>query len=331
MKCLACNFNLENGNKFCGSCGTKVEPINSCSECNTINDIGNKFCGSCGNNLNKNLKIITTVKIGTEKNSDIIQSLYNKDIPETNSSLFSFKKWFDEKYLIPPQDFEKLYNNDEIDLYQSSQIRKFWNNGNKEKKQEIMSKLISFKKNLELKNSSNRKQFLDNNDITEKDDVPFFNIKKLFNSIIGIVIYLIFCFFIIPIISVGLNFAIYGKMVGPISAVGGLTIINLTIFGFANRNIASNSNRNITNAFWLGFLGPLGLVICLFNSVKLAQKKILLGILRFFIFAIAIQLLGELGIISNGGKGLLLYFFGFTFILRGVNMFNYSVKKKMLF
>ena len=145
-----------------------------------------------------------------------------------------------------------------------------------------------------------------------EDDVPFFNIKKLFNSIIGIVIYLIFCFFIIPIIFVGLNFAIYGKMVGPISAVGGSTIINLTIFGFANRNIASNSNRNITNAFWLGFLGPLGLVICLFNSVKLAQKKISLGILRFFIFAIAIQLLGELGIISNGGKGLLIYFFGFT-------------------
>ena len=63
MKCLACNFNLENGNKFCGSCGTKVEPINSCSECNTINDIGNKFCGSCGNNLNKNLKIITIFQI----------------------------------------------------------------------------------------------------------------------------------------------------------------------------------------------------------------------------------------------------------------------------
>ena len=242
MKCLACNFNIEIGNNYCGSCGAKVEPINSCSECNIINDIGNKFCGGCGNNLNKTLKTITTVKIGTEKNSDIIQSLYNKDIPEN-------------------------------------------------------------------------------------EDVNFFNTKKLFNSTIGIIIYLILCFFIIPTIFVGLNFVIYGKGVGPISAMGGIAIINLTIFGFANRNIASNSNSNTNNAFWLGFLGPLGLVICLFNSVKLSQKKILLGILRFLIFAIALQLLGELGIISNAGKGLLLYFFGFTFILRGLNMFNYSVKK----
>ena len=244
MNCINCDFSIKIGSKFCGNCGIKVEPINSCSECNTINDKENKFCGSCGNNLNKNLKTITTVKIGTEKNSDIIQSLYNKDIPEN-------------------------------------------------------------------------------------DHVSSFNIKKIFNSTIGIIIYLIFCFFIIPVISVGLNFAIYGKMVGPISGVGGLTIINLTIFGFANRNIASNSNSNTNNVFWLGFLGPLGLVICLFNSVKLSQKKILLGILRFLIFAIALQLLGELGIISNGGKGLLLYFFGFTFILRGVNMFNYSVKKML--
>jgi hypothetical protein len=172
MNCINCDFSIKIGSKFCGNCGIKVEPINSCSECNTINDIENKFCGSCGNNLNKNLKTITTVKIGTEKNSDIIQSLYNKDITETNSSLFSFKKWFDEKYLIPPQEFEKLYNNNEIDLNQNSQIREFWNNGNKEKKQEIMSKLISFKQNFKLNNVSNTKQFLDNNDIPENDDVP---------------------------------------------------------------------------------------------------------------------------------------------------------------
>lgn len=328
MECSNCNYEIQLDNKFCGNCGTQVEVKNECNSCGEIYLDGDNFCGDCGSILNNNREVNSIDKPTLAKNTlDINQPHNNRGIPENDDVPFSFKKWFDEKHLIPPQEFEKLYNNDEIDLYQNSQIREFWNNGNKEKKQEIMSKLISFKKNLELKNSSNRKQFLDNNDIPENDDIPFFNIKKLFNSTIGIIIYLILCFFIIPIISVGLNFAIYGKMVGPITAVGGVTIINLTIFGFANRNIASNSNRNTTNAFWLGFWGPLGLVICLFNSVKLAQKKILLGILRFLIFAIAMQLLGELGIISNAGKGLLLYFFGFTFILRGANMFNYSVKK----
>lgn len=336
MNCINCDFSIKIGSKFCGSCGIKVEPINSCSECNTINDIGNKFCGSCGNNLIKNLKTITTVKIGAENNSDIIQSLYNKDIPQTNNSLFSFKKWFDNKYPIAPQEFEELYNNNQIDLDEISQIREFWKSVDTNAKMEIIKiwennlNLKNKAVKIDIENSLDIKQSPENKAIPNNDDVPF-SFKKLSVILIGVLGRWILIIIIIPSVFFILNFSILGKLTGAITGFGGLFSLNLIVFGFANRNIASNSNRNTTNAFWLGFLGALGLVICLFNSVKLVQKKILLGILRFLIFAIAMQLLGELGIISNGGKGLLLYFFGFTFILRGVNMFNYSVKKKMLF
>ena len=182
----------------------------------------------------------------------------------------------------------------------------------------------------QVENSKDIEQSPENKTIPNNDDVPF-SFKKLSVILIGVLGRWILIIIIIPSVFFIFNFLSLGKLTGAITGFGGLFSLNLIVFGFANRNIASNSNRNTTNAFWLGFCGPLGLVICLFNSVKLVQKKILLGILRFLIFAIAMQLLGELGIISNGGKGLLLYFFGFTFILRGVNMFNYSVKKKMLF
>ena len=178
---------------------------------------------------------------------------------------------------------------------------------------------------IDIENSKDIEQSPENRTIPNNDDVPF-SFKKLSVILIGVLGRWILII-IIPSVFFILNFSILGKLTGAITGFGGLFSLNLIVFGFANRNIASNSNRNTTNAFWLGFLGPLGLVICLFNSVKLVQKKILLGILRFLIFAIAMQLLGELGIISNAGKGLILYFFGITYILRGANIFNYSVKK----
>ena len=185
---------------------------------------------------------------------------------------------------------------------------------------------------IDIENSKDIEQSPENKTIPNNDDVPF-SFKKLSVILIGVLGRWILIIIIIPSVFFIFNFLSLGKLTGAITGFGGLFSLNLIVFGFANRNIASNSNRNTTNAFWLGFWGPLGLVICLFNSVKLVQKKILLGILRFLIFAIAIQLLGELAILSIGtisinvAKGLLLYFFGFTFILRGVNMFNYSVKK----
>ncbi len=211
MNCINCDFSIKIGSKFCGNCGIKVEPINSCSECNTINDIENKFCGSCGNNLNKNLKTITTVKIGTEKNSDIIQSLYNKDIPETNSSLFSFKKWFDNKYPVPPQEFEELYNNNQIDLDEISQIREFWGSVDTNAKKEIIK---IWENNLNLKNqavtndienSLDIKQSPENKSIPDNDDVPF-SFKKWPIILLGVLGRWILIIIIIPFIFVFVNF-----------------------------------------------------------------------------------------------------------------------------
>jgi hypothetical protein len=213
MECSNCNYEIQLDNKFCGNCGTQVEVKNECNSCGEIYLDGDNFCGDCGSILNNNRKANSIDKPTLVKNTlDINQPHNNSGIPENDDVPFSFKKWFDEKHLIPPQEFEKLYNNDEIDLYQNSQIREFWNNGNKEKKQEIMSKLISFKKNLELKNSSNRKQFLDNN------DVPF-SFKKLLLIILSIIIYIVVSWILLGLF-VGINYAVYGKGIGLFSALG---------------------------------------------------------------------------------------------------------------
>ena len=106
--------------------------------------------------------------------------------------------------------------------------------------------------------------------------------------------------------------------------------LNLPVYGLANRNIASNANRNTKNAFWLGIIGPLGMVICLFKSVKPNWKKVLFGIGRFMLWAIGVQVLGELNIITEAFRPILLYFIGLPLILRGQNIFNYSVVKKRL-
>jgi hypothetical protein len=289
-----------------------------CSNCNYKIQLDNKFCGNCGTQIKNSL--------------DIEQSSENINIPKSDNVPFSFKKWFDNKYPLAPQEFEILYDKNQIDLYEISQIREFWVSVDPNTKMEtikIWENNLKLKNNavkIDIKNSLDIEQSSENINIPKSDNVPF-SFKKLSVILIGVLARWILIIIIIPSLSFILNFLVFGKLTGGIIVFGGVISLNLIIFGFANRNIASNSNRNVINAFWLGLLGPLGLVICLFNSVKLLQKKILLGVLRFLFFAIAMQLLGELGIISNAVKGLIIYFFGFTFILRGVNMFNYSVKK----
>ncbi|MDC0176739.1 hypothetical protein OAJ14_01105 [Polaribacter sp.] len=105
--------------------------------------------------------------------------------------------------------------------------------------------------------------------------------------------------------------------------------LNLLIYGFANNNIASSANKNSSIAFWLGLLGPIGTVICLFQYIKPSWKKVFFGFGRFCFWAIGTQILGEIGIVEEDTKGLLLLFIGTPFILRGKNMFNYSVKKEL--
>lgn len=47
--CSTCGEKLEEGQIFCGICGTPVKNI--CSECNTINKSNDIFCRNCGNKL----------------------------------------------------------------------------------------------------------------------------------------------------------------------------------------------------------------------------------------------------------------------------------------
>ena len=103
-------------------------------------------------------------------------------------------------------------------------------------------------------------------------------------------------------------------------------VLNLPFYDLQNRNIASTTNNNTTFAFWLGALGGLGLIICLIKYVKPTWKKILFGVGRFFLWAIVIQIIIELGIISQSFSGILFYFIGFPFIFRGKNIYKFSYK-----
>ena len=69
------------------------------------------------------------------------------------------------------------------------------------------------------------------------------------------------------------------------------------------------------------------MMICLFQSVKPTSKKVLFGIGRLFVWAIGIQILGEMGLVSESFKMILHSYIGWLFILRGKNTLNYSVKK----
>ena len=54
MKCLECQSENPEGNKFCGECGTKLEK--ECPSCNSSNPPEFKFCGECGCDLSSSEK-----------------------------------------------------------------------------------------------------------------------------------------------------------------------------------------------------------------------------------------------------------------------------------
>lgn len=242
MICLACNFIIENGSKFCGNCGKKVELVNSCPECKIINPKGSKFCGGCG---------LSLINLSKSINTD---NLDPKDYPGK-------------------EDTTSCNNN----------------------------------------------------------NVSSTNTKKIFKSFIAVIIYLVLCLFVIPGVFVGLNFIVYNKPGGAISAIGFLIIINLTVFGFANLNIASSNKRTTSNfyfsvPFWLGLIGPLGTIITLMLNVKPTKNKILLGIVRFISFAIVLQIFREVSVFSQTTSAILSYLFGVLFALRGKKIFSYNWK-----
>ena len=105
-----------------------------------------------------------------------------------------------------------------------------------------------------------------------------------------------------------------------------LVFFNLCVYGLSNRNIASNGGKNIKNAFWLGILGPVGTIICLVQSVDPTMKKVLYGVGRLLFWSIGTQIDIEIGLVTDVIAPVLTYLFGVPFILRGMNVFNFSTK-----
>jgi len=53
MKCPKCQYEVPDGMKFCGECGSKLEVL--CPSCGFINPPQFKFCGECGTQLSEKI------------------------------------------------------------------------------------------------------------------------------------------------------------------------------------------------------------------------------------------------------------------------------------
>jgi len=63
--CPKCGFQNPQNTKFCGNCGTSLQPPSGvpCPKCGTVNAAGAKFCSNCGTPLQETVKCS---KCGTE-------------------------------------------------------------------------------------------------------------------------------------------------------------------------------------------------------------------------------------------------------------------------
>ena len=65
MKCIQCGQELEEGAKFCYSCGAKVQNT-FCSQCGAEMPSDAKFCGSCGSETSNDSSLSTSDKYAIE-------------------------------------------------------------------------------------------------------------------------------------------------------------------------------------------------------------------------------------------------------------------------
>jgi len=65
MKCIQCGQELEEGTKFCYSCGAKVQST-FCSQCGAEMPSDAKFCGSCGSKTSNDSSLSTSDKYAIE-------------------------------------------------------------------------------------------------------------------------------------------------------------------------------------------------------------------------------------------------------------------------
>tara|TARA_B110000003_G_C16530361_1_gene488664 strand:+ start:579 stop:1007 length:429 start_codon:yes stop_codon:yes gene_type:complete len=109
-------------------------------------------------------------------------------------------------------------------------------------------------------------------------------------------------------------------------------LLNLLIFGLQNRNISSQANLKVGNGLLLGMLlGPLGMIIRLFQSTKLTIERLTFGILRFFLVLLinnVIIIAAKSDLVPPVLEPFFFYVIGITFILRGKNSFQFSTINK---
>ena len=108
-----------------------------------------------------------------------------------------------------------------------------------------------------------------------------------------------------------------------------ILLLNLMIYGLQNRNICSTASLNVRKGFLLGvLLGPLGMLICLTQTVKPTIKNLIFGISRVLLIVAVNWVIvrgANLDMVYNILSPLFIYVFGITFILRGKNSFKFSV------
>jgi len=111
-----------------------------------------------------------------------------------------------------------------------------------------------------------------------------------------------------------------------------ILLLNLMIYGLQNRNICSTASLNVRKGFLLGvLLGPLGMLICLTQTVKPTIKNLIFGISRVFLIVAVnwvIVKAANLDMVYNILSPLFIYVIGIPFILRGKNSFKFSVSSK---
>jgi hypothetical protein len=108
-----------------------------------------------------------------------------------------------------------------------------------------------------------------------------------------------------------------------------ILLLNLMIYGLQNRNICSTASLNVRKGFLFGvLLGPLGMLICLTQTVKPTIKNLIFGISRVFLIVAVnwvIVKAANLDMVYNILSPLFIYVIGIPFILRGKNSFKFSV------
>lgn len=84
MKCIQCSQELEEGAKFCYSCGAKVQNT-FCSKCGAEIPSDAKFCGSCGSKTSDYSSFPTSDKYAietslSESERKLVNELKNKPL-----------------------------------------------------------------------------------------------------------------------------------------------------------------------------------------------------------------------------------------------------------